>query len=214
MKKIRPVQNSMCQALCILAVYLALAAGHPALAQNNFTADDGAFSLSLPQEFVQIPALEMYLRQHPGGSSPVAPEALAEFGKTHYGFPAPADKWFTPPSLIITLEQGKKRTAQELFMDHVLAESDSEKAAGTDSRHRFLTKEYLPLKRMHHYTDVSRDSTLGVDLVTGHYTYLTSRGFLRISWFMPQDQREQYEKELHQAAMNLKLSPDLQYQGR
>jgi hypothetical protein len=196
-----------------LALLLFCAPAWPARAQTGFTAEDGAFSLDLPPEFVRIPTLELYLQEHPGGSGPVSPEVLSEFTKTHYGFQAPAEKWFTPPYLILILEQGKKRTAQDLFMDHVLAEKDSEAAATPgDKTYRFLGKDYLPFKHMHYYKDVSRGKS-GPALVMGCYTFLTNRGFLRAAWFMGEDQRQQYEDDLHQAVMNLKLSPELEYKG-
>jgi len=45
----------------------------------------------------------------------------------------------------------------------------------------------------------------------GVYTYLTSRGFLRVAWFVGENELRAYEPTLHQSAMSVKLSPELEY---
>ena len=201
-------------ALWLVLLLAGLTLAPQASAQGAFTAADGAFTVALPAEFVAIPPLELYLAGHGGKSGPVAPEALAEFKKTHYGFQKPADKWFTPPYVVITLENGRKRTPQDLFMDHVMAQKDSEAAAKPgDSSYRFVEKEHLPMRRMHFYKDVAHNPVLGKPMTTGVYTFLTSQGFLRLAWFASADQLAEYENTLHQAAMSLTLSPELEYKA-
>lgn len=192
----------------ILAVTLAPAG--PAQAQSGFSPDDKAFTISLPPGFVAIPALELYLFEHPGKTGPISPAELAQFRLTRMGFQYPAEKWFTPPYMIITRETGKKRTPQELFMDHVLAEKDSEAAAPAEG-YRFREKEHLPTRRMHYYKDVGYSATLGRNMAMGVYTYLTSQGFLRVAWFVAEDELKNWEPILHQSAMSVKLSPDMEY---
>jgi len=194
----------------VLVVALALATAAPALAQTTITTDAGSFSIPLPSDWVAIPTLELYLFEHHGHVGPVPPEELTRFRQTRRGFQKPADKWFTPPYLIVTLEDGRKRGPQELFMDHVLAEKDSEASSSTQG-YQFLEKDQLPAKRMHYYKDTSYSPVLGKNVVMGVYTYLTSRGFLRVAWFIRDDQRADYEDALHQAGMNVTLSPELEY---
>ncbi len=191
---------------------LVLALCGSASAQSSFSGDDGAFTVNLPSDWVRIPALELYLIEHPGPNGPVPPEALATFKKTHYGFQKPAEKWFTLPYCIITLETGKKRGPQELFMDHLLAEKDSQSAASpSDPGYRFLDKEQLPMRRMHYYKEVSYSAAQGKPVVMGNYTFLTNQGFLRVAWFIGEDQRREYEDVLHQAMLGLRLAPSLEY---
>lgn len=198
-----------------LLVLAALAVLRPAPALADFTAPDGSFSISLPGDFVSIPALELYTAGRGGKAGPVTPEAMAQFKKTHFGFQKPADKWFTPPYVIITIETGRKRTPQDLFMDHVLSQKDSESAASpSDKSYRFLEKEHLPLKRMHYYKDVAHNQAMGKPVAMGVYTYLTTRGFLRVAWFCPADQLAEWEPVLHEAAMSLTLSPELEYKAK
>lgn len=183
-----------------------------ARAQTAFSAEDGAFSVNLPSDWVRIPALELYLVEHPGRTAPVPPEELVAFKKTHYGFQKPAEKWFTLPYCIITLESGKKRGPQELFMDHLLAERDSQAAAPpSDPNYRFLEKEQLPMRRMHYYKDVTYSAAQGKPVVMGTYTFLTNQGFLRAAWFIGEDQRREYEDALHQGMLGLRLAPSLEY---
>lgn len=202
--------------LMALVALVALAsiplAGKPAAAQIAFTGEDGAFTVDLPADWVRIPALELYLVEHPGPAGPLAPEELAAFKKTHYGFQKPADKWFTLPYCVITLESGKKRGPQELFMDHILAEQDSKAAGpGSDPAYKFLEKDQLPLQRMHYYKDVRYSPAQGKPVVMGVYTWLTRQGFLRAAWFIGEDQRREYEDVLHQAMLGLRISPGLEY---
>lgn len=200
--------------LTLLAALLAaLAFTQPdlAAAQGRFAAEDGVFTIALPSDFVRIPPLELFLFEHPGKQAPVPLEELAAFRKTRYGFQKKAETWFVPPMLIITLEQGKRRNPQELFMDHVLAERDSEAAAQGTEGHKFLEKEHLPLKRMHYYKETAYNAALGRKVVSGIYTYLTGQGFLRVAWFITEDQRAPYEAALHQAAMSVTISPEAAY---
>jgi hypothetical protein len=196
-------------ALLVLAVILGSSAPG-ALAQPSGPPDK-SFSIDVPAGFVPIPALEMYLAENPGRTGPVAPEALAAFRRTRLGFQAPADKWFTTPYLVVTLEEGKKRGPQDLFMDHVMAEKDSEAAASGSAKHDFLEKDHQPMKRMHYYKDRTFNSAIGGGVVTGVYTYLTSRGFLRVAWFATEEQARSLEQALHRAAMSVKLTPELEY---
>lgn len=181
-------------------------------AQSSVSGEGGAFTVNLPSDWVRIPALELYLVEHPGPSGPVSPEVLAAFKKTHYGFQKPAEKWFTLPYCVITLETGKKRNPQELFMDHLLAERDSQAAAPSgDPGYRFLEKEQQPMSRMHYYKDVTYSAAQGRPVVMGAYTFLTNQGFLRAAWFVGEDQRREYEDVLHQAMLGLRISPALEY---
>lgn len=197
------------------ALFLAgLAVWPPAAqAQQGAGPPDRSFSLTIPSGWVAIPPLELYLFEHPGRTTPVTPEELAEFRNTHMGFQRPADAWFTLPYMIVRLESGKKRGPQELFMDHVLAEKDSEAgASGTGGEgYRFLEKDHLPTKRLHYYKDISFSAAQGRKVAMGVYTYLTSRGFLRVAWFVGENELRAYEPTLHQSAMSVKLSPELEY---
>jgi hypothetical protein len=192
----------------MLALLAGLAAS--AQAQQSASAPDKSFSLTIPSGWVTIPPLEMYLFEHPGHTGPVTPEELAEFRKTRMGFQRPADAWFTLPYMIVRLETGKKRGPQELFMDHVLAEKDSEAGSGGEG-YRFLEKDHLPTKRLHYYKDISFSAAQGRKVVMGVYTYLTSRGFLRVAWFVGENELRSYEPALHQSAMSVRLSPELEY---
>ncbi|WP_027192437.1 hypothetical protein [Fundidesulfovibrio putealis] len=192
----------------LLALVIVLAA--PAQAQQSASAPDRSFSLTIPSGWVAIPTLELYLFEHPGRTTPVTPEELAEFRNTRMGFQRPADAWFTLPYMIVRLETGKKRGPQELFMDHVLAEKDSEAGAPGEG-YRFREKDHLPTKRMHYYKDVSYSAAQGRKVAMGVYTYLTSRGFLRVAWFVGENELRAYEPTLHQSAMSVKLSPELEY---
>lgn len=192
----------------MLALLTGLAA--PAKAQQSASAPDRSFSLTIPSGWVAIPPLELYLFEHPGHTGPVTPEELAEFRKTRLGFQRPADAWFTLPYMIIRLETGKKRGPQELFMDHILAEKDSEAGASSEG-YRFREKDHLPTKRLHYYKDVSYSAAQGRKVAMGVYTYLTSRGFLRVAWFVGENELRAYEPTLHQSAMSVKLSPELEY---
>jgi len=197
--------------LMAVAALLGGAAG-AAQAQTSFSAEDGAFTVDLPSDWVRIPALELYLVEHPGPAVPVSPGDLAAFKKTHYGFQKPAEKWFTLPYCVITLESGKKRGPQELFMDHLLAEKDSQDAASpSDPNYKFLEKEQLPMRRMHYYKDVTYSAAQGKPVAMGVYTFLTSQGFLRAAWFVGEDQRRDYEDTLHQAMLGIRLAPGLEY---
>lgn len=196
------------QAFCVLA--LVLGAALPSAGQTGFSPEDKSFSISIPPGWVTIPALELYLFENPGRTGPIPSEEMAQFRRTRMGFQKPAEKWFTPPYMIITLETGKKRGPQELFMDHVLAEKDSETHATGDS-HRFLEKDHMPTKRMHYYKDVSYSPAQGKNIAMGAYTYLTSRGFLRVAWFVDEEQLRAFESTLHQAAMSVRLSTELEY---
>ena len=196
--------------LLLLLAVLGLARPDSATAQSSFSPPDKAFTMSLPSGFVAIPALELYLFEHPGQSGPVTPEAMAEFKATRMGFQRPADNWFTPPYMIITREVGKKRGPQELFMDHVMAQKDSE-AHSSGEGYRFLEKEHQPTKRMHYYKDTGYSPGLGKNMAMGVYTYLTSQGFLRVAWFVPEDQLKSWEQVLHQSAMSVKLAPEMEY---
>lgn len=196
------------QAFCVLA--LVLGAALPSSGQTGFSPEDKSFSISIPPGWVTIPALELYLFENPGRTGPIPPEEMAQFRRTRMGFQKPAEKWFTTPYMIITLETGKKRGPQELFMDHVLAEKDSE-AHATGDGHRFLEKDHMPTKRMHYYKDVSYSPAQGKNIAMGAYTYLTSRGFLRVAWFVDEEQLRAFESTLHQAAMSVRLSTELEY---
>lgn len=197
--------------LAILALAaLGLARPDNARAQSSFSPPDKAFTIDLPPGFVAIPTLELYLFEHPGQSGPVTPEAMAEFKATRMGFQKPADNWFTPPYMIITREAGKKRGPQELFMDHVLAQKDSEAHASGEG-YRFLEKDHNPMKRMHYYKDTGYSPALGRNMAMGVYTYLTSQGFLRVAWFVPEEQLKAWEQVLHQSAMSVRLSPEMEY---
>lgn len=196
------------QAFFVVALVLVTALPSPG--QSGFSPEDKSFSISVPSGWVAIPALELYLFENPGRTGPVPPEEIALFRKTRMGFQKPAEQWFTTPYMIITLETGKKRGPQELFMDHVLAEKDSE-AHATGNGHRFLEKDHMPTKRMHYYKDVSYSPAQGKKIAMGAYTYLTSRGFLRVAWFVDEDQLRAYESVLHQSAMSVKLSQELEY---
>ena len=193
-----------------LALVLAQVLADYAVAQTSFSPEDRSFSMSLPPGWVAIPALELYAFEHPGQSGPIKPEEMAEFRKTRMGFQAPAEKWFTLPYLIITQESGKKRGPQDLFMDHIMAEKDAE-AQSSGEGYRFLEKDHMPTKRMHYYKDVGFSSAQGKSVAMGVYTYLTSRGFLRVAWFAGEDQLKDWEQVLHQAGMSVKLSPELEY---
>jgi hypothetical protein len=193
-----------------LALTLPLGRAGQARAQTTITTDQGTITIPLPSDWVAIPTLELYLFEHRGHVGPVPPEELASFRQTRMGFQKPAEKWFTPPYLIVSLEQGRKRSPQELFMDHVLAEKDSEDATPTQG-YQFLEKEQLPTKRMHYYKDTSYNPVLGKNVIEGVYTYLTSQGFLRVAWFITDDQKSDYGDTLHQACMDVKLSPELEY---
>jgi hypothetical protein len=194
--------------VAILAIQAAWVA--PAQAQQSASAPDKSFSLTIPSGWVAIPPLELYLFEHPGRTAPVTPEELAEFRKTRLGFQRPADAWFTLPYMIVRLETDKKRGPQELFMDHILAEKDSEAGSGGEG-YRFREKDHLPTKRLHYYKDVSFSAAQGRKVAMGVYTYLTSRGFLRVAWFVGENELRAYEPSLHQSAMSVKLSPELEY---
>jgi len=194
----------------VLTLALALGSTSPAKAQTTVTTDQGSFSIPLPSDWVAIPTLELYLFEHQGHVGPVPPEELASFRQTRMGFQKPAEKWFTPPYMIVSLENGKKRSPQELFMDYVLAEKDS--AGGAPAQgFKFLEKEQLPTQRMHYYKDSVFNPVLGKKVIEGVYTYLTSSGFLRAAWFLTEDQKADYESILHTAGMDITLSPELQY---
>lgn len=192
----------------LLALVTVLA--DPAQAQQGAGPPDRSFSLTIPSGWVAIPPLELYLFEHPGHTTPVTPEELAEFRNTHMGFQRPADAWFTLPYMIVRLETGKKRGPQELFMDHVLAEKDSEAGSGGEG-YRFREKDHLPTKRLHYYKDISFSAAQGRKVAMGVYTYLTSRGFLRVAWFVGENELRSYEPTLHQSAMSVRLSPELEY---
>lgn len=192
----------------ILVIWAVLAAS--ALAQQSVSPPDKSFSISIPSGWVAIPPLELYLVENPGRTGPVPHEVLAEFRKTRLGFQRPADGWFTLPYMIVRLETDKKRGPQELFMDHVLAQRDSESAAPSEG-YRFLEKDHLPTKRLHYYKDVSYSAAQSRTVAMGSYTYLTSRGFLRVAWFVGESELRAYEPMLHQSAMSVKLSPELEY---
>ena len=194
----------------VLALALSPLLAVSAKAQTSFSLDGASFTMSLPPGFVAIPTLELYAFEHPGQSGPIKPEELALFRKTRLGFQVPAEKWFTLPYLIITLESGKKRGPQDLFMDHVMAEKDAE-AQSPGEGYRFMGKEHTPTKRMHYYKDVGFSAAQGKKVAMGVYTYLTSRGFLRVAWFVGEDQLKDWEPVLHQAGMSVKLSPGLEY---
>ena len=194
--------------LACLALAALLPQG-PVAAQSRFASEDGAYSLDLPSGFVRIPPPELFLFEHPGKSGPVPMEELATFRRTHAGFQKKAETWFTPPLLLVTRESGKRRTPKDLFMDHVLAERDRENAAPSGTR--FLEKEHFPTKRVHYYKETGYNRALGRQVVSGVYTYLTSDGFLRLTWYLTEDQRADYEEALHQAAMSLTLSPEATY---
>jgi len=196
----------------VLLIVLALALGvcGEALAQPRYSPPDGAFSITLPPDFVPIPALELYLFEHHGHSGPVTPQALAEFKNTRMGFQKPSEKWFTLPYVIITVEKGRKRGPQDLFMESVMAERDSEAGASQDGYH-FLAKEHLPMKRVTYYKDISYSAAQGKKVAMGVYTYLTSQGFLRVAWFAGEDQLPEFERALHNAAMSVQLSPEMVY---
>ncbi|MFP5239175.1 MAG: hypothetical protein ACLGQW_05020 [Acidobacteriota bacterium] len=193
-----------------LALLSLLAASQPARAAEPLaSADDGSYSLNLPGDFVRIPPLELFLFEHPGKQAPVPYEELAAFRRTHAGFQKKADTWFVTPFMLITRESGKKRTPQELFMDHVLAERDHEHAAPPGSA--FLEKEHFPTRRMHYYKEAGFNRALGRQVVSATYTWLTSDGFLRLTWYITEDHRPLYEEALHQAALSLALSPQAAY---
>ncbi|GFK95233.1 hypothetical protein NNJEOMEG_03091 [Fundidesulfovibrio magnetotacticus] len=196
-------------AVVLLALACLLRAA-PSPAQTRLATPGGSFTISLPSGFVTIPPLELYLFEHRGLSGPVPPEALAEFRKTRMGFQAPAEKWFTLPYLIVSVETGRKRGPQDLFMESVMAERDSESQSSGEG-HRFLEKDHQPLKRMTYYKDVAYSAAHGRKVAMGSYTWLTSQGFIRVAWFAPEDQLRAWEPQLHQAAMSVVLSPELEY---
>jgi len=200
--------RSLNAALIVLIALLAF--GQAASAQTRHSAPDGSFSIGLPSDWVPIPTLELYLFEHPGKSGPVPPEALAEFRNTRLGFQKPADKWFTLPYMIITVEKGRKRSPKDLFMESVMAEKDSETGAGGEG-YRFLEKEHQPTKRVTYYKDVSYSAAQGRNVAMGVYTYLTSQGFLRVAWFAAENELRATENMLHQSAMSVTLSPQLEY---
>lgn len=194
----------------LLLALACLASALPCAAQTRLTTPAGSFTLSLPSGFVAIPTLELYLFERRGLGGPVAPEVLAEFRKTRMGFQQPAEKWFSLPYLIITVETGKRRGPQDLFMEGVMAERDSEMNSPGEGR-RFLEKDHLPLKRVTFYKDVAFSAAQGKNVAMGAYTYLTSQGFIRLAWFAGEDQLREWEPALHQAAMSVALSPELEY---
>ena len=196
--------------LFVLVSSLAPTLTGQAQAQTGFSLDGASFTISLPPGFVAIPTLELYAFEHPGQSGPIKPEELAQFRKTRLGFQVPAERWFTLPYLVITLESGKKRGPQDLFMDHVMAEKDAA-AHSSGEGYRFMGKEHTPTKRMHYYKDMAFSSAQGRKVAMGVYTYLTNRGFLRVAWFVGEDQLKDWEQILHQTGMSVKLSPELEY---
>ncbi|WP_243439290.1 hypothetical protein [Fundidesulfovibrio soli] len=200
------LSGPLLSALFALLALLAAPAGHPARAAEPLTAaEDGSYSLNLPADFVRIPPLELFLFKHPSKQAPVPHEELAAFRRTHAGFQKKAETWFATPFMLITRESGKKRTPQELFMDHVLAERDRENASPSGAV--FLEKEYFPTRRMHYYKEAGFNRTLGGQVVSATYTWLTADGFLRLTWYITGEQRPLYEEALHQAALSLALSP-------
>lgn len=194
--------------LVLLALLAVLLCPGPARA---FTAPDGAFTVDLPGDWVPIPTLELYLAEHPGNTGPVSPSLLADFKKQRFGFQQQAEKWFTPPYVIIALESGVSRGPQEMFMDHVLARRDAE-ASGRQG-YRFLEKGQRPLQRMQYHKDMAYSPAHGKNMIMGSYTYLTSQGYLRLAWFIGEDQRAEFEETLHQAALGLKLAPGMEYKA-
>ncbi len=195
----------------ISIILATLGAGPPcAQAQNRQGPPDGSFSIALPGGWTPIPALELYLFEHPGQSGPVAPEELARLRNTRLGFQAPADMWFTLRYIIISLETGRKRGPQDLFMESVMAERDSG-AQASGSGHRFREKEHQPLKRLAYYKDVAYSAAQGRNVAMGVYTYLTSQGFLRVCWYVGETELRYWENALHAAAMSVTLSPGLEY---
>ena len=194
----------------LLALALVAATCAQAPAQSRQGPPDNAFSIDIPSEWVPIPALELYLFEHPGQSGPVTPEEMARLRNTRLGFQAPSEKWFTLPYIIVTLESGRKRTPQDLFMESVMAEKDSE-AQARGNGHRFREKDHQPLRRMTYYKDVGYSAAQGRNVAMGVYTYLTSQGFLRVSWYAGEKELRYWEKALHAAAMSVALSPRLEY---
>ncbi|MFZ5425512.1 MAG: hypothetical protein ACOZEN_00950 [Thermodesulfobacteriota bacterium] len=194
----------------LIVLIALLASGQAARAQTRHSAPDGTFSISLPSDWVPIPTLELYFFENPGRKGPVPPEVLAEFRDTRMGFQMPAEKWFTLPYMIVTVEKGRKRTAKDLFMESVMAEKDSETSAPKEG-YRFLEKEHLPTKRVTYYKDVSYSAAQGRNVAMGVYTYLTSQGFLRVAWFAAEDDPRATGNMLHQAAMSVTLSPQMEY---
>lgn len=196
--------------MAALLACICLGAAAPAVAQTRTGAPDGSFSFTPPPGFVAIPPLELYLFENQGRQTPVTPEELAEFRRTHLGFQQPAEKWFTPPYLIIRMETDRKRTPQDLFMESVMAEKDSAAGAGSGG-HRFLEKEHLPTRRLAYYKDVGFSPAQGKKMGMGIYTYLTARGFLRLAWFVAEEDMRAWEPLLHQSAMSVTLSPEAEY---
>ncbi len=197
-------------ALLLAAALCAALAPAQALAQTRVSAPDGSWSLTLPSDWVRIPALELYLREHPGASGPLSPEDFARFKTSRDAFQRQAEGWFVLPWLLVSLDD-KRRTTQDLFMDHVLAERDHESDADRNGA-RFLDKEHEPGKRMHHYSTSGYDPVAGRRVRTTVYTFLTARGFLRLTWRVGEEQYPALEDAVRRASQSLTLSPQLQYQ--